>query len=121
MDPDGAAMRTHNGGHDGQAQAAASCFPGAGGVRAVETFKDPGSLTVWNARPMVTDFKNSTRRPVLSWAHAHGELDRGAFRCVPQGIADQVSHDLAELGLISENGGRCGVPAVEADQGDAAV
>src|SRR5699024_8771990 len=50
---DRAAVRTHDGGHDRQAEAGSAGGAGAGGVRAVEPLEDPVGGFGWNTRAVV--------------------------------------------------------------------
>jgi len=75
----------------------------AGGIGAVEAFKNKRQVFFGDARPAVADC-------TLAFLAALAYLDRdaGAFRAVADGVIEQVIQHLSQPVSIAQGAGRCG-------------
>src|SRR5665647_3627250 len=94
-------MGAHDGGHDGQAQAVATAVaPDAGGVGAVEPFKDLTGLDRVDAVTVVAHLELGT-----TGVAADGDLDGRALRRVIHSVTNKIGDNLAQPGLVALDSG----------------
>src|SRR5680860_1573251 len=94
-------MGAHDGSHDGQAQPVATAVAAnAGGVSAVEPFKDLTGPDRVDAGTMVADLELGA-----TGVAADGDLDVRALRCVIHSVTNKIGDNLAQSGLVALDGG----------------
>lgn len=98
---DPARVRAYQRVDDGQPQTG-SAAPGAGArlVGAVEATEGPSGLLAGHLGALVRELQDRVRA-----FGANADTNRRARRSVGDGIADEVRGDLAEPGLVTEDGG----------------
>lgn len=101
VDGHGAAVRSRDSLHDGEAEAGRARLPGPRGVAAREPFEDVRKQFRRDAGAVVLDVEAD---PVAVPVHAGG--DGGAGRCVRTGVGEQVDEDLVQARGVGEHGGR---------------
>lgn len=100
-------MRANDGSHNGQSEATAAGFAGAGGIGAVEAFKDLVGLSLRNAGPVIP-YLDDRKRAFRTGPNTNCEFYRGALWRVAQGVAHQVADYLPKFGLIPWTGAGVG-------------
>ena len=102
VDPDGAPVDGHQGGHDRQAEPGAAVGVRAGRVGPVEALEHPLGLPGRQPGAVVDDLDGGPG-PAVQGRGAHPDLDRAAGRGVGERVVDQVGQDLAEPPVVAEH------------------
>ena len=97
---DGAVVTQNDLTGDGQTQAGASGFPGAGLIHPVKTFKDPVAVFFRDTDAVVAYF-----HPYFRFRGSGGNDDVAAVGSVLDGIAENVHHDLLQTAAVAYDQG----------------
>ena len=101
FDPESAAVGFDDVLGDGEAEAGAAGFAGAGGVHAIEAFEDAFLIRQRNADAGVGDGDDGFAR-----AGGGADVDVPAWRRVLDGVVEEILENVAEQSGIAADGGK---------------